>query len=157
LSKTFYWTPGSRIKTGAQIIGEEIDRISNGQGNITVEQYIEHATSPQSPLHNTITWDRNIAAHEWNKVEARTILRSLLYNELPGDKPRRFVYKVSDDSGKYTKTSEILINPDMRQQLITNAITELENFVNKYNHITELLRITNKINEIVKEWKEDEI
>lgn len=76
---TFLFRTGARVKgnVNAQTIGEELERIRDTRDELTPQIIVDESTPSDAPLHPCFTWDNAIAANEFRKVEARTIVRSV--------------------------------------------------------------------------------
>lgn len=149
--KNYTWTAGARIRADPNVIGREIDRLSNGHGNISVETYIENARNKNSPLYNTITHDPNIALEQWNKHEARHVLECIRVINVETKQPERPIINVSERHGTYTKVEVIKSDPDLRKIALKNALRELKAFREKYKEIKELMSVITEIDKLVRE------
>ena len=147
--KNYKWADGARIKADPNTVGIEIDRLTNGNGNISITTYIENARQPASPLYDTITHDPQKALDEWNKMEARHILGCLRVIRLPDQPEERVLMNVSENEGVFTKVEKIKSNPELRQIALKNALRELRMFREKYAEIKELLPVITAIDELI--------
>lgn len=150
--KNYSWRDGSRIQADPQVIGEEIERITNGSGQITVIEYLIHARTPSSPLWNTITHDPLQALDKWNAQEARHVISCLEIKELENKNTERMFLNISNKNGTYdgtyTKVTKIKTDPELREIALKNALNELKAFRRKYKEIKELTCIFNEIDKM---------
>lgn len=152
---TWTWREGAQCSSlDPQVIGQEINKLTNGNGKITVDQYVKEAENPTSPLHETLTWDNEHAANLWRKKEAREVIKSLMYQEVPTAQREPYMFNTERNKGTYTKTTVIKTNPDLREHVLKDAIRELKQFRDKYVGITELMKVINEIEELIKKWQE---
>lgn len=81
----YQWRPGSRYTGSAQEVGEELERIAGASGLQADPDTVVRAAEPdEAPLHPYFEWDRDKAAHEHRKDQARKLIRSIHVVEGPG-------------------------------------------------------------------------
>lgn len=76
-SKRYEWGAGTRFKVDPQVVGEELERIRERDGGISVDAMLEEARPDEAPLHPLCTWDDSVAGEKWRKHELRQVPRSL--------------------------------------------------------------------------------
>lgn len=63
----------------AQTVGDELERIRNASGGkLEASEVVRWAAEPDSPIHDTLTWDDEKAAHEYRLQEVRQLIRSVV-------------------------------------------------------------------------------
>lgn len=132
------------IKSSTVIM--ELRRIADyNNGVLKPEDVIESARSAKSPIHKAFTWDDTDAAHEYRLWQARQLIRvSVEYIKQPDKKSvevRAFVSLTPDrqqKGGGYRHTVTVMSNKDMRRQLLSDALAELQVFERKYQGLIEL-------------------
>jgi hypothetical protein len=115
MSFQFSWTPSARYKADPQAVGEELERIRERDGGITVEAMLQSAKEEESALHPLCTWDDSVASDKWRKHELRQIPRSLQRIELD-QKPRSAYVHIQpiagNQAGYYQDTKTAIANID---------------------------------------------
>lgn len=121
-------------------------------GSITPEQVLEFAEDPDTALHKRFCWDDTEAAHQYRLAQARQIIRvTVTVRDLPQHKTRVFV-NLKDDrpKSKYRLMVDVMDSPDLRDQLLDTALSELESFRRKYDHLEELAEIFDAVARLAK-------
>ena len=93
----------------AQIIGEEVEKIREKNGNAEAKTIVKNAENEKSPLHNHFTWDNKIAGQKYREEEARYLIRVIEVEvvTVDGEHDRMRAFhaikidvKYSEDNGK---------------------------------------------------------
>lgn len=151
----------------AQIYGEELIKISNSIG-LTPENVIEQAKSKSNPLHDYFEWDNSLASEKWRKQQARFLINEISWViEKQDYKTKEVTFKITpafesvnviNESGEsnkeYKPIYEIMNQEDLRRQVLSNAIREIDFWQNKYRELRELTPIFNVINKTKKKFKQ---
>jgi hypothetical protein len=125
---TFSWTPTYRPSADPQVIGEELERIRERDGGITVDVMLEEARPEDAPLHPCCTWDDFAAAENWRKDELRRVVRSLKVVTSQQEEYRAFVHcanPVSTEQGYYQRTEVAVQNLDEYELVFKSAAARL--------------------------------
>lgn len=155
--KSVCWKSGFRAKIDAKKALSEVDKIrEKHNGRVTAGRVVDHARPKRNPLHSQFEWDDKIAAEEHRKEEARTMLRSIevIYTGAQEVGPVRaleVVTEVIDEEPQkvYRSSSEILEDPDARDELLGNAIRDALRFKRRYAVLSELAKIFHELDEFV--------
>jgi hypothetical protein len=112
------------------------------RGTITPERVVEAARDPKSPLHSRFTWENDEAAHQWRLQQARQLIR-VCVSVVPGTNVNERVFvSLSRDSqkegGGYRVTADVLSDAELRAELLSEALKELDAFKHKYARLSEL-------------------
>lgn len=140
---------GARVKgVTASVLGPELNRMYEKYGKVTPEIYIKEAEDPTSPIHGTLTWCGEAAAHQWRLAEARQIIRAVCI-KMPDDKPREMLAHVTlEDGGQYLPVSVIV----KRKDLLSSALSELNGkiraLVNSTENLEEMARQEGNVPEV---------
>ena len=113
-------------------------------GILQPAEVVLQARKSNSPLHEYFDWDDSIAAEKWRIEQAQHMIRAVVRIIEQTKKPVRVFVSLTPDRGKeggYREIITVLRNPDQRQQLLRDAVSELESFKQKYSMLTELAAI----------------
>ncbi len=125
----------------------EMQALFDAHGTVTPQQVLEYASNPATALHTAFTWDDPAAARRYRLIEAqRLIRRTFVVLEVPGSKEERRVHmavSLPEDRGAngYRLMSQVLEDPEKRDQLIRAALRELATFRRKYGALSELAEV----------------
>jgi len=114
-SNRYEWTNGSRFKADPQVVGEELERIRERDGGVSVDAMLEEARPDDAPLHPLCTWDDSVAGEKWRKHELRQVPRSLKVIIKERESRPAYVHiqpVVSGQSGYYQDTTVAVANID---------------------------------------------
>ncbi len=154
---TYKFREGSRSPTGltAEVAGEELDRINLSYGVLRPEDVVEEAKDEDSPLHSVFEWDDSVAADEYRKQQARTLIRSIVVEKENSPSVKRFVHVRLKDSesfkgeSAYMATETALADPDYSVQVLGTAKKELSSVRAKYQALKELAGVIKEINKVL--------
>ncbi len=136
----YKWKPGSVHKVDAAVAGPVCEQLEQ-KGNLSAKSLLEVSRPEDAPLHNEFEWDNEKAAEKYREEQARGIIRNLTV-VIDNSEPVRKFFNVSVKSEKqYTRIETILETADMRASLLSQALSELENFRKKYSQLEELAEI----------------
>lgn len=111
----YEWNANARFKADAQVIGEELERIRQRDGGITVETMLEEAKPAEAPLHSLCTWDNQVAGEKWRKHELRQVPRSIRVITQDNDSRPAYVHikpQTTDKPGYYQDVKIAVKNID---------------------------------------------
>jgi hypothetical protein len=142
------------MKNHASRIVQEAILALKKRGVISPEKVVQAARDPKSPLHSRFTWDDTDAAHQYRLVQARNLIR-VCVSVLPGTNQNERVFvSLSRDSqkegGGYRVTADVLSDAELREELLSEALKELDVFKQKYARLSELSLV---FSAIAKTWK----
>lgn len=127
-------------------ITEELQQIAKSRkGILRAEDVVAFAKNPKTALHSQFDWEDSEAAVKWRLHQARNIIR-VNVTVLPKTE-RKFRTFVSLDSdrqqpgGGYRSTANVLSDAEHREALLTQALTELERWQEKYKTLIELASV----------------
>lgn len=125
----------------------ELERVRDQNGGILApEAVVKAARSESSPLHDYFEWHDGTAAESWRLHQARNLIRVVVHVEgEKADPVRAYVSLASDrtgdESGGYRHVIDVVRDPSMRQQLLTEALAEIASLERKYRNLTELAQV----------------
>lgn len=136
------------------LIARELKRIAKANhGQLLPEKVVEAARPNSSPLHNRFEWDDTEAAQQYRLWQARHLIR-VCVEYLPGvSTPTEVFVSLSTDrvEGKgYRVMTEVLSREDSREQMLEDALAELNIFRLKYRRLKELSDVFEAIDRHIK-------
>ena len=146
MKTTFSWHPTFRPKADAQTVGEELERIRQRDGSITVDAALEEARSVHSPLHPLCTWDDDIAAENWRRDEMRRAIRSIKVITPEREEYRAFVHCANPDpttQGYYQRVEVAVQNIDEYELVFKSAASRIGE---AQRAMAELRRVADSVN-----------
>ena len=138
---SFRVVQGSRLrKADAEVLGKAFERLK-ASGPLTADRVLEEAMSARSPLHKFFEWDNEKAAHKFRLEQARRLIRSIeiVIEDAKGKSvPMRAYYSVKDAEGQrnYEPMAFVFSSPDLADQVIQEAVSQLEAWKVKYAKYT---------------------
>lgn len=134
------------------IIEKALRAIAAKHGVLRAEDVVDEAKSPKHPLHGRFTWDNSEAAHQYRLMEARQLIRVCVEVIGDGIEPSPvFVSLSSDrlkDGGGYRVTSDVMGDAALREQLLKDALFELNQFQKKYRQLRQLAEVFEAVNKV---------
>jgi hypothetical protein len=125
----------------------ELRRIAKANGGLVRPSDILKAAMPEgSVLHPCFEWNDGKAAQEHRLWQARQLLRVTVEYVGEADEavPIRVFVSLTNDrtsDGGYRVTSEVMNSPVRREQLLADALAEMERFQQKYAKLKELVEV----------------
>lgn len=155
MGMVYQWKPGARVNLDPQVTGERLEkiRLRNG-GNLTPDAVVKDARRETSPLHPAFEWNDRAAAEKYREAQAGHIIRTIavVVERGTGAEPvatRAFVSVRQEDERHYTSVAVALSDPTMREQVLANALRELEMFRQKYEGLEELAPVFEAMGELL--------
>ena len=137
---------GSHIKTAAEIVGAECERLAN-ENRLTAKELVNESRPKSAPLHNEFEWNNKIAGELYREQQARHLINSVvIINERK--EPQRVFFNIEVKAPEYHSIDTILQSEDKRSALLTTALRELEAFQMKYRQLDELCGVFNEIEKL---------
>jgi hypothetical protein len=131
----------------------ELKRIAaENDGLLQPETVVDEARPVSSPLHPRFEWNDKVAGDQYRLWQARQLIRVVVeVITATGEKENVFVSLTSDrkESGYRVMTS-VLSDSEMRQQMLADALAELECFREKYKRLQELAAVFSAIRKVRK-------
>ena len=141
------------------IIEQELRKIEKRDGVISAHAVVEVAKSPTSPLHVHFQWNDDKAAHEFRLWQARQLIAVIIIERAPNDTQRTFTNVVVEQKTAkgesqlvraYVSTERVLDDPDLRQQVLEQAVGEIRRWTAKYRHFDELETVIKTVDKFCK-------
>ena len=124
----------------------ELKRLANEHAGLLQPELVVVSARPKSsPLHSSFNWNDGKAAHLYRIWQARQLIR-VSVEVLIGTEEKMdvFVSLSSDrerDGGGYRITTSVLSDEEMRDEMLADALADLECFREKYRRLKELAGI----------------
>jgi hypothetical protein len=142
----YQWKHGAHgAGLDAQRVGDRLEKIrrKNG-GELKPDSIVDDARPANAMLHPVFEWDDGKAADKYRLDQARCLIRSVVvtFDDVP-DAPqgvRAFVHVQSPGAeGKsYTHIGVAIADPDMRKQLLGQAVAELTGWQRRWKDYNEM-------------------
>ena len=134
-------------------IAAELERLRKLHAGKLKPQVVVQAAQPKSsPLHSCFDWRDTEAAYKWRLHQARQlILRvTVVYEGQSGNtiRMRPLVSLMVDRSSGYRALVDVLSNPELRAQLLQEALAELERIRQKYADLRELSSVFAEVRKV---------
>lgn len=130
----------------------ELKRIAKKHGGIlSAETVVEYATPESSPLHSRFEWDDSVAGQCYRLWQARQLIKiSVEVMAENGETMDVFVSLTPDrkEGSGYRILTDVLSDSQMREQLLSDALDDLDVFRDKYKKLKELSIIFEAIKSI---------
>lgn len=125
----------------------QLTAIYRDRGELTPDVVVAAATPKAHPLHSRFEWDDAVAGHEYRKVQAAELIRSVkvTYSETPAGEAKRVRAFTSTmaEGGRpvYRPTKEVLQDEFSRNLLLRELQREMDRMKQRYGHLEEFARI----------------
>ena len=130
----------------------ELRRIARRhRGVLRPEEVVESARARNSILHSKFTWDDTKAAHAHRLWQARQFIKTVVeYQVVNGEKMEVSLFQSIGTANVrgYRETAVVLSRKPWRDQLLRDALGDLQRFETRYQHLRELaevFKVTRKI------------
>lgn len=154
MNQSFSWHPTYRPKADAQLVGEELERIRERDGSVTVDAALNEARSVHSPLHPLCTWDDGIAAENWRRDEIRRAIRSIKVVTAEREEYRAFVHCANPDpstQGYYQRVEVAVQNIDEYELVFKSAASRLgeaQRALSELKRVAESVKIHQTVRQV---------
>ena len=133
--------------TSKKVVGF-IRNLADDDGLIKPERVVEAARPKTSPIHDQFEWNNTEAAEKYRLLQASELIRvSVEIIDCGGNRDpvvvRAFTSLTTErgESGGYRATVQVLSNKQMREQMLADAIAELQAFERRYAILKELAEV----------------
>ena len=135
----------------------ELDRLKALHANQRLEPklVVEAARDPKSPLHSFFTWNTREAAAKQLLQEARQLVAKYYEVQITSSgepvKIRHYVSLTTDrvNGGGYRMLDDVMNDDQMREQMLADALAELQVFQAKYSRLKQLQPVFEAIEKVV--------
>jgi len=118
----------------AQMVGEHIEYLMKTNNNeVSPTLIVQDAKSKKSPLHTYFEWDNDKASKDWRLQQARQLLNNIVevvvVKGVENEQKSFFNVVNSKQERVYVKLDTVLRDSDYRVQLIEQAETQIQAFM----------------------------
>lgn len=146
----YKWKLKGYYKVPAQVAGEELERISKENGDLTASGIVEASRPETAKLHSIFNWDDTDAAEKWREQQARRMTDNLVtvrvINETKQHEPVRAFVHIQ---GEYKPVDVVVKNKDYKDEMLESAYRELKAFEIKYRTLSQLAKLFDAIDEVL--------
>lgn len=139
----------------AEVAGEVFNDIEARYGKVDPKVVVEESKDFDAPLHKCFEWDNRKAANKYREGQAKDMITNIIVHTEIDDSlsvpMKAYVSVVDADSGKgkkYISLSVAIENTTYLDQIIANAMKELQSFKRKYQNITQFTTILQEIEKL---------
>ena len=138
----------------ASVVGKTCEDLEKAFGKVTRENFLEAARDEDSPTHSLFEWDDVKAAEKYRVDQSGRILSNLritIVDENDEEKQVHAVYNIksTNEKAEYRSFNVIMLDPDMRSEVLKRALRELNMFRNKYETLQELAEVFEAIDDVM--------
>lgn len=112
------------------------------KGVLRVEDALEHAASPESPLHSLLEWNDTAAGAKYRHLQMLQIIRRVKIHIIrPEQEPRpvrMFISRPSMRGNGYEHIEEVANDQEKMNELLQSALGDLKAFQRRYEMLSEL-------------------
>lgn len=159
MRKKYSYKAGRQLgKTPAQVVGEELTRISTANEGLVPSVVVEESRPKAAVLHGHFEWHNGTAADAYRVHQARQIINCVYVTpEKTSTQTQAFVnVRVHDDSGDdpfgnrgraYLPAEEVAADPELRQKHLQMLQARLKNLRREHANFAELGRVWAAVDE----------
>ena len=134
----------------AQIYGECLDDIAKEKnGTVKPNDVVEEGRKKNSPLHDYFDWNDGSAGEKYRLYQARQLINHITvvvkYEDKEQEQKAFFSVNETPNEKETNKTyvmmERVLSEPELREQVLNQALKEIEYWQRKYVEYTELSKI----------------
>lgn len=134
----------------------ELEQICTQAGGVLrPEDVVVFAKNPRTALHSWFTWDDTAAAREHRLWQARQVIRvCVTVQDNQQGPPLRTYVSLYEDRGQdgYRLLTDVMSDEEMRDKLLTQALSELRTWQEKYRQLEKLVPIFAAAEKVEHRW-----
>ncbi|HOX27401.1 MAG TPA: hypothetical protein PLU44_16765 [Candidatus Krumholzibacteria bacterium] len=134
-------------KRDMDVIAGALDKVRAKVGGMLDAPDVVKAARPEkSPLHRYFEWDDTEAAELYRVEQARCLIR-LVVTTVPGaaEPVQAFVSLTTERGRGYRHIIDVLDDEDLQQQMLADALAELERWRDRYAQCRALVDLRKKV------------
>src|SRR6266498_1658456 len=130
----------------SDLVLDELKYIEERDSVLKPEAVVEFAKGKKTALHSHFNWDNDNAAEQYRLWQARQLIRIkvvVLKSEDDNVETKAFVHFDSNDNqeGGYRYIVKVLNDDLLKEQMLANALRELQVFKKKYSELRSLAQL----------------
>ena len=143
------WKGGTMFKTPAEEAYRVMDKLAK-ENNLNAQALVDASRPEGAVLHQDFEWRDQVAAEEYRKGTARTMINSivLVHEEHPQQEPVRAFFHIVPAQPNYEPVEVIMQDEEKTDLLMHQAIKELTAFRAKYSSLKEFQKLFQEIGRI---------
>jgi hypothetical protein len=127
-----------------KLLKEVCLEIKKRDGKITPKALVDHARSKDSPIHSLFEWNNAKAAEEYRLWQARELIVTVKIDYSGQEIQTYHNIKVVEGNQGYYHWDDIKKDKNLLNEVIKNAITQLEYWQSKYETYQALSKVINR-------------
>lgn len=124
----------------------ELEQIRKGNGGfLKAEDVLNYAQNPNTELYKCFEWNDTEAANEYRLIQARVLIRvAVVIEPRTQQKIKAYVQLKSEAAQKlgYRAMIEVLDDEILKQELLSDALKDLQKFQEKYDDLREVVELS---------------
>ena len=150
---------GTRVKSPIETVMFEIERATI-DGSVDIKQIVSNSEPKDAPLHCEFEWNNRIAGAKWRLEQARKLVQSIEYvpaNSPPVRKYHSVEMVVTKNKREikqvraFRSIDSIMACPDLRAEILLQAIREVHALRKKYAALQELSQVWAALDKTIQE------
>lgn len=152
----YSWKVSGLHKVDAQKAGEELEKLTDADKNLSPEKVVEASRSEDAVLHGEFEWNDETAAEKYRVEQARSLIRNLTVKVIEPEsktpvETRAFVHIAQD----YRPIHTVIKSQTEMEILLATALRDAETFRSKYATLTFLKPVLNDMEQAENKIKEE--
>ena len=151
---------GRKFSVSADVVGAEMEKIEQRDGEVTSKSLLEAGRPQESALHSLFEWDDSKAAEQYRLKQATDVITHIhiRVEENPKEPYRAYVNIQQSDGqterGRFINVTTAMENEETRMVVLSAAMTEMKRFSAKYAKYKELSEVFEAIDKTLKRLQE---
>jgi hypothetical protein len=164
MSTVYRFKPWARLKGDPQKVGEEIERVRESSGGSLAPRNVVDAARPADALlHSYFDWSDASAGERYREMQASHLIRSIVVVQSDGIEvtaPVRAFVSIQEsradndnpeEAGSYTSISEAVRIVSYREQMMRDALRDLDAYRMKYQLLADISKWSASL-EMARKW-----
>lgn len=127
---------------------------AQNDGLASPQAIVDQARPKRNPLHKAFQWDDSLAAEEYRKEQARSLVTNFtLVFETGEEVPAMVSVKINRKRG-YMPTQDAIANDDLRKQVLKQALTQLLGLEQRFKSLNELAGVFEQVRLVASQVEE---
>lgn len=153
---------GRKFNVSANIVGAEMEKIEQRDGEVTSRSLLEAGRPEDSPIHSLFEWNDGKAAELYRLKQATDVITHItVIVPEENQKPYRAYVNIVEEkegeqkqTGRFINIQTAMENPETRRIVLDAALAEMRRFSAKYAKYKELSEVFEAIDKTLKRLQE---